>query len=546
MRNRTALVGVAALAVTFVGTLGVVPSASSATGNARPLPGAIDVDTLSSGGKAWFNGPASKGGSGISPSHTGPVAFGSNVDANTPKKDLAAGQSETAIAAAASTHTVVSAWNDATGFFVTPSTDRRASLTGVGVSTDNGRHFEDLIGLRNDRRTQQWFGDPTIARIDSHHFVIGSLYLPSAAATCRKGQQSHFQLAVEVLTVRDDGTTRLGRPVVAADGGDFCSLFGNNADPNLAFLDKEFISYDPTSRQLAMSYTRFFLGLNGQSGTGQIELARAHVPADPTSLNAGDWKQPAVVWPEERDTVNQGSYVSVAPSGDAYVSWERNIDSNQFNGNPSVYIHAALVRAGDDTPKVGGPDHPRVVSKDQRNSRGEGGVKSLNGTVIAGFNRGTGQDFPRIAVDAPLGKVIVVWNDASVHPLGDIWMRALPMDLAINGPITKVNDDNSYALHFLPAVSVRSDGSIVTSWYDRRLHGPDSASTDYFGEIRTDPTSKARDFRITTGSTNWTNTSSLITPNFGDYTDNASSGMKSYFTWADGRIGVPQPFVDHR
>ena len=168
----------------------------------------------------------------------------------------------------------------------------------------------------------------------------------------------------------------------------------------------------------------------------------------------------------------------------------------------------------------------------------------MDGVVIPGYSRGLGQDFPRIAVDAPKGKVIVVWNDASAHPLGDIWLRGLPLDLTITGPISKVNDDNSFALHFLPAVSVRADGSIATSWYDRRIGGPTSVDTEYFGEIRPAPTGSGRDFRITTGATNWNNTGSLINPNFGDYTDNASTGTTTYFTWSDGRIGVPQPFVD--
>ncbi len=52
------------------------------------------------------------------------------------------------------------------------------------------------------------------------------------------------------------------------------------------------------------------------------------------------------------------------------------------------------------------------------------------------------------------------------------------------------------------------------------------------------------DFRITTGSSDWNGTSSLITPNVGDYTDNASAGNTTYYTWSDGRLGVPQPFVD--
>ncbi|MDP9224112.1 MAG: hypothetical protein M3P18_09705, partial [Actinomycetota bacterium] len=189
--------------------------------------------------------------------------------------------------------------------------------------------------------------------------------------------------------------------------------------------------------------------------------------------------------------------------------------------------------------------NPRIVTLGQRNSNGAGGVKSLDAVAIAGYNRGIGQDFPRIAVDAPLGKVVVVWNDASAHPLGDIWMRALPMNLAVTGPITKVNGDHSFALHFLPAVSVQADGSIATSWYDRRRAGPDSARTEYFGEIRATPRAHAADFRITTGSSDWTNTSTFIFPNFGDYTDNASSGSTTYYTWSDGRLGVPQPFVDH-
>jgi hypothetical protein len=295
-----------------------------------------------------------------------------------------------------------------------------------------------------------------------------------------------------------------------------------------------------------MSYTRFFIA-GGHSGTGQIEMVRAHLPADPGRLASESWSGPITVWPEEPATVNQGAYVSVGRNGDAYVAWERNVNSNLSNGDPYVYIHAARILNGSATPAVGGPAHPRIVTLGQRNSNGAGGVKSLGSVAIAGYDRGLGQDYPRIAVNSRLHKIVIVWNDASAHPLGDIWMRALPTDLSVKGPIVKVNDDDSFALHFLPAVSVRSDGSVATSWYDRRLSGPNSTRTHYFAETRTTPTTQAKDVRITTGSTDWAATSSLSTPNFGDYTDNASSGTTTYFTWSDGRIGVPQPFVDrHR
>jgi hypothetical protein len=314
-------------------------------------------------------------------------------------------------------------------------------------------------------------------------------------------------------------------------------------------LDKEFLSYDSKTRTLAMSYTRFFL-LSPHSGNGQIEINRAHVPLAVDQLKKEDFGSPIVIWPEEQNVENEGAYVKVGRGGNTFVTWERNWFTNLFNGNPFVYIHAARVRPGEDFPIVGGPLDPRVITLGQENSNGLGGVKSLDAVVIAGYNRGIGNDFPRLDYDYLRDRVIFAWNDASRHPLGDIWLRDLPPDLDLfsstTGPIRKVNNDNSFSLHFLPAVSVRGDGSIATSWYDRRLFGPDSTKTDYFGEIRASSSVQAADFRITTGATDWLGTSSLIIPNFGDYTDIDSTGTKTYFIWSDGRIGVPQPFVDSR
>ncbi|MDH2442618.1 hypothetical protein QDR37_01540 [Amnibacterium sp. CER49] len=532
-----------ALAVVAAGT--TASSMSAAAAAVGRSPGRIDTRILSAGARAWFDPPSGAQGASAQ-SNRSRIAFGTNVDANDPSRDVAAGQSETAIAASGST--VVAAWNDISGALVQPSTSPSASGTGLGVSVDGGRHFHDLIGLRNSQPNQQWFGDPSVVRLDSSHFAVGSLYLPSAAPDCTGGRTARLQIAVEIVRVRADGSAALGLPVVAADGGDACPLFsdkGGTPDPDLAFLDKDWLGYDSTTRTLAVSYTREFFG-GPHHGTGQIEMVRAHVPTDPGGLSSRAWSSAITVWPEESNTLDVGAYVSVARNGDAYVAWERNAGSNLFDGDPYVYIHVARVAATATTPVVGGPTRPRVVTLGQHNASRAGGVKSLDAVAIAGYNRGQGQDFPRIAVDAPLGKVVVVWNDASAHPLGDIWMRALPMDLTVSGSIAKVNDDSSSALHFLPAVSVRANGSIATSWYDRRLAGPNSTRTDYFAETRTAPTTQAKDVRITTGATDWSATSSLINPNFGDYTDNASSGSTTYYAWADGRIGVPQPFVDRR
>lgn len=418
----------------------------------------------------------------------------------------------------------------------------------MAISRDRGRTFRDLLGLPNPNANQQWYGDPTVVAIDSHHFVIGSIYSPSGTYACAQAP-ARVALAVVILTIGVTGDVSFGNPVITAQGVDYCLLGTGEPDGdslNAAFLDKEWLSYNKASRTLAMSYTRLFFGYGGQSGDGQVELVRAQVPEDPATLSATDWSKPVVAWPEEATVVNLGAYVSVASNGDAYVSCERNVNTNTSNGEPYVYIHVARVKSDDTTPDLGGPDDPRVVTTGQVNSNGRGGVKSLDTAAIAGYSRtGGGQDYPRIAVDTKLKKVIVVWNDGSAHPLGDIWMRALPLNVKITGSIRRVNDDDSYALHFMPAVSIRSNGSVATSWYDRRIGGANSTRTDYYGEVRRTPGRSARDFRVSSASTDWLRTSSYVNPNFGDYTDNASTGKTTYYAWTDGRIGVPQPFVDH-
>ena len=244
-------------------------------------------------------------------------------------------------------------------------------------------------------------------------------------------------------------------------------------------------------------------------------------------------------------SANWLSIHDVSPNGDVYVTWERNILSNVFfGGDPFVYIHAAYLASADDTITRGGSDSPVVLTQGQINSHTAGGVKSLDSTFISGYSRGFGNDFPRVAFEAVTNEPVFVWNDASLHPLGDIWLRTASFDLFSLDAIQQVNDDDSYALHMLPALSIGSDGSIRTSWYDRRLNGADSTETDYFAEVRPDASTNTTDFVVTTGPSDWAGTSSLINPNFGDYTDNATAGTTTYFTWSDGRFGVPQPFTD--
>jgi hypothetical protein len=329
-------------------------------------------------------------------------------------------------------------------------------------------------------------------------------------------------------------------PIVVATGGDYCTFPGPTAE-----LDKDFMRFDEKTRTLALTYTRFnfFTG-----GAGQIELVTAKVPLSPPYLSSANFSPPIVVWPEEFGVENEGAYpaLAVLPPGSTgatiFVAWERNWGTNQCcSGDPYVYIHAAEVQGGVVT--AGGPSNPVVVTLGQANSTFLGGVKSMDMEQIVGYSRFYGNDFPRIAWDSARNRVAIVWNDASHHPLGDIFMRAYSPGLTNPGAIERINSDTSGALHFMPAVCFLSDGSMVTSWYDRRRHGPSSSLTDYWGDIRPVPYAPANNFQITTTATDWNATGSIINPNFGDYTDNTCAGTQPYFIWTDGRLGIPQPFV---
>jgi hypothetical protein len=530
----------------WVAALVVVCAASSTSAAAKPtlrqlVAQHLKAKWVSQAANAWLNPPhPPAGGNGAALGRS--VSIGSNVDAANPNEDLLSGQSETSIAASASGR-VVTAWNDATGFSFLQGNRLQASLTGVGYSADGGRSFTDLVGLRNPNPDQQWSGDPTVVSIDGGaHFIVGSLFLPSLSA-CADGKPAQLTVAVEVLTPTASGVT-MGKPIIVSSAGNVCALGSNKPPANVAFLDKDFLAWDGKSRTLAMSFTRFFISGN-HSGQGEIDLARARVPATATQLTSSDFHT-AMVWPEEPNDENEGAYPAVAPGGDTYVAWERNVETNLFRGDPHVYEHLAFVPADANTPAAGGKNDPIVVTKGQVNATPVGGVRSLDGTVIAGYNRGIGNDFPRIAWNQVKQRVVVAWNDGSQHPLGDVWVRAYTPSLTGSSVIGRANDASDFALHFLPGLSIRSNGDICTSWYDRSRFGPDSARTDYVGECRPSPRVPGADFTISTGSTDWTNTSSLITPNFGDYTDQKSVGTTTYYTWSDGRLGVPQPFTDER
>jgi hypothetical protein len=131
------------LQLAAVGALGI---SVFGQGHSHLLPAGnrINPKGLSLGGKMWWYGPQQGNGSLVRKATA--TSIYPNVDAANVNEDLAGGQAETAIAAASLT--VMAAWNDATGFFVLPTTNPLASITGVGLSRDGGMTFTDLGGCR--------------------------------------------------------------------------------------------------------------------------------------------------------------------------------------------------------------------------------------------------------------------------------------------------------------------------------------------------------------------------------------------------------------
>src|SRR3954471_5723727 len=168
------------LALLVLGASASVAHAATAKPALGAAAGSIDTRFLSQGARAWV-----QRAQGVRPAVAQRLlapALGSNVDANDPALDLAAGQSETAIAAQrgpSGAELVMAGWNDASGFVVGDSTDRRASGTGVGISGNGARTFTDLVGLPNNNVDQQWSGDPAVVSLgDGEHFAVASLYFP--------------------------------------------------------------------------------------------------------------------------------------------------------------------------------------------------------------------------------------------------------------------------------------------------------------------------------------------------------------------------------
>ncbi len=507
-----------------------------------------------------------------------------NVDAASFAEDVspsglqADGQSETSIAA--SGPYVVENWNDATGFFAPcPSAMAKEELTGFGFSSNGGKTFTDLGGLPNSQCNKNVYeGDPGVAA----YKVGGSTYFYFSSLFDSATGSGPSRVALDACKVVGSGrgaTLSCGQPIIVGSSTQ-CQKFKigkNKFQLFCSFVDKDFITIDPARGRLYVTYTDFLItgnfGTRVEMGTCDLGTASGGVgpaggtPAAPVCKHGTPLKTTgknfltakpyfSVASPDPRGCENEGAYPAVdLTTGDVYVAYEYNWGTDEFapcNG-PATPTEEVMTK----TPLSCLP-LADVASCPKPTAKITVPISSLGATPVAGYNRFASNDFPRLAVSDPYGTVSMVWNDTRYHPLGDILLQSFRLGTLAPVQAVPVVLDRpaSGGMHMFPAMrTAASNGRLDVSWYSRSSAA--TADTNVNSVLGVSPLTTTRppsNIRITNVASNWLLATSVITPNFGDYIDEAFSttgtppyvGNTLYVAWSDGRFGVPQPFEAHR
>ena len=613
MRRRWWLLTVTAVPVTVLALAGVVPQAGAASGprarhvSAGRVSAFTQASRLTTGSRAGDPfcarlGKQYQASSAAQSFCFGPrlhkgtqapaaIAEGSsgvqNADAARMSEDVspagvsAQGQSEVSIAAAG--RFVVEAWNDATGFVTAcPAPMSKEEVEGLGFSANGGKTFTDLGGPPNSNcHKLTYFGDPSVAAYQvggQTFFYISGLYLPDNG-------QGPNQIALDACKVDGSGSTATlscGQPVIVASSSQ-CRLFKERISPTktrvvrfCSFTDKDFLAIDPAHGKLYLSYSDFLVtrpfgdpvdmsvcdlgtaagGTGPAGGTPAAPVCEHGTPLVKVSKHLQVGKPYLqVAKANNLGCVNEGSYPAVdTKTGAAYVGYEFNWASSLGfppcstartpvqNVLAKVAAHCLTLTA---VSPCTGPSARTAVP-----------VVSMEGTLVPGYNRFPANDFPRLAVSDKFGTVSMVWNDARFHPYGDILLQSFDKNslTPVQAKPVQLDQPHNGALSFLPALRTPSNsGRLDVTWYTRA--SVTTFNTNVAAAIGVSPrtTVTPANRRITNVASNWLANSSLIVPNFGDYTDNAVAvtarapfvGSTLFVAWSDGRFGIPQPFEAH-
>ncbi len=368
---------------------------------------------------------------------------------------------------------VVIGWNDAAKFY------GQGTLSGYAYSSDRGDTWVDGGSMPNGSGTDV-YGDPSIAVTNAGHWVFASIDLGSPDAVAI----NHGDFS---------GGAPVWQPAVKMIDGS-------------AFLDKEYLDYDPATNTLYLSYKNF--------GSGYLRLTR--------STDGGyTWSSPTSVYTGGNAN---GAYPAAGVDGGVYVSWVDPLGS----GNANMYVRYS---------PNGGQSWDPLVSVSVTEP-GSGGVPRC-------FNRSFNVNFPSMGViktDGPLrGRACMIWTDgapgrynaffAYSDDNGQTWSERIQLNDNANAEQSE---------QFWPQMHVAPDGRITAGWFDRRNETNNNSLCDYYitqsvdGGVTWGPNRRASDLSVA-----WCGVPADIAPNFGDYNDITSDERSVFAIWSDARMGDP-------
>jgi hypothetical protein len=437
---------------------------------------------------------AGAAGGGSAPLQNG----GADILVNDPALDTGGTtQSETSVVAHG--NVVCVAWNDAgEGFGLN-------GFSGFGFSLDGGRTFTDG-GPFPDGPGDSNGGDPSLAYSERD----GRFYYAALSSVGLSMWQS----------------------------SDDCQSFAYVGPIHLGFGDdKELIAVDnsPSSPHFGRIYagwTDFALGTDSNVMSFSDDSGASW--SAPVSLPGSGF-------------AGQGMWPAVAPNGDAYVALVNR--SFELGGRQDQWLYKAT---GDGTGWQKLPDigSQQLIPEDQASSI-SCGRQALTGDV-----RNLSSPQIGISPDAssPAGYVIHATypydsDDTGPDHSNVFYRRSVDGGQTWSDELL-LNDDGTSTDQFFPALGVDVDGTVVVSWYDRRLDLAANLAFDRFVTYSTDggftwtPNERLSDVSSPVAQTN-PNFDSLATCYHGDYDQVATADGVAHVVWSDDRrITVTGPNPD--
>ena len=368
-------------------------------------------------------------------------------------------------------------WNDSDGFG-NPS----VSISGWGYSADRGETWVDGGALPVTGSINPG-GDPSVVRTNAGTWLLSSLdFATPVGLAIHRGVTS--------------GGTIVWDPAIQY------SLGG-------AFLDKEYLEYDPLLDVVYLSY------LNGSAG--EYHLTRS-------TDDGVTWETPVVV--ADRNSGN-GAYPVVGVDGEMYVSY---IEPISTTAPCTLFVrHSTNGGVSFDSPSL-----PVVELQPE----------SIEPPEC--FNRPITPPWGSFDVDRSngphRGRLYGVWGEGGMNERNVVF--AYSDDHGASWSLPAQLNDNLNAAEtesFWPSVRVsETDGRVLVGFYDRRKEALTPSLADFYVTMSVDGgVTWGPNRRLSDTSVAWCGVPAEASPNFGDYVDVELDERSIFGVWSDARQGDP-------